>query len=329
MVRKAVFLAAGAFALASGAGTAMAATTARDYNVLVLNNFTGTGSDVEGWVAAGGKIDVSAYSIGDKKPAGAGQYAAVAGQGFKGGGGTVFGSSLATGYTGSFSYSNGGSAKTYAGGNASPINVASEINRLTTLSDDLFANAGAYGTVGTYQVAYNQLFLKGSDSKVNIFNISAADWNNTLYGWHLAIKPGSVAVFNIAGTNVGIANSGSDNGTYNGQSVGFTPQAYDASKVLYNFYDATRVAPVGSVNATILAPTADFESTYGVVLGQIFAKSFSGSIQVNNVNFQGTGILDHGINAVPEPATWAMMIAGFAFTGAALRRRRSTQLIIA
>ena len=329
MVRKTVLLAA-TLALASGAGAATAATTtARDYNVLVLNNFTSTGSDVEGWVAAGGSITVGSYSIGDKKPAGAGQYAAVAGGSFNGSGGTVFGDSLASNYTGNFSYTAGHSAKTYAGGNASPINVASEINRLTALSDDFFANAGSYGSVGTYQVAYNQLFLVGNDANVNVFNISAADWANTLYGWHLAIKPGSIAVFNIAGTNVSIANSGSDNGTYNGQNVGFAPQAYDSSRVLYNFYDATRVAPVGSVNATILAPTADFESTYGVVLGQVFAKSFSGHIQVNNVNYRGINILDRNVNAVPEPATWAMMIAGFTFVGAAVRHRRNVQIIIA
>ena len=304
-----------------------ATTTATDYNVFVQNNFTGLYSDVEGWVAAGGSVSVGGYSIGLQKPAGAGEYAVVAGGGFTGNYGTVHGSSLASGYSGPFSYANGGSAVTYAGGGTSPVDIASEISRLTTLSDDLYANAGSYGTVGTYQVAYNQLFLVGTDANVNVFNISAADWSNTLYGWHLAIKPGSVAIFNIAGTDVSIANSGSDNSTFNGQNVGFTAQAYNAANVLYNFYDATKVSPVGSVNASILAPTADFESTYGVVLGQIFAKSFAGSIQVNNVTFLGKTILDPRVTAVPEPATWAMMIAGFAFTGAALRRRRNVQLI--
>jgi choice-of-anchor A domain-containing protein len=329
MIRLSVLFAASALALVPATGTAMAAqTTARDYNVLVLNDFSATSSDVEGWVAAGGSINVSHYSIGDKKPAGAGQYAAVAGQNFNGGGGTVYGSSLASSYSGSFSYT-GGSAQTYAGGNASPIDVAGEIARLGTLSDDLYGNASSYGTIGSYQLMYNQLFLVGADDQVNVFNISAADWANTRYGWHLAIKPGSLAIFNIAGTDVGIANSGSDNGTFNGQNVGFAPQAYDASRVLYNFYDATRIAPAGSVNATILAPNADFESTYGVVLGQVFAKSFSGNIQVNNVNFQGTDILDHDFDAVPEPASWAMMIAGFAAAGMALRRRRPARAAIA
>ena len=29
------------------------------------------------------------------------------------------------------------------------------------------------------------------------------------------------------------------------------------------------------------------------------------------------------LDVVPEPATWAMLLAGFGFTGAALRRRRT------
>lgn len=33
--------------------------------------------------------------------------------------------------------------------------------------------------------------------------------------------------------------------------------------------------------------------------------------------------LDYGVSAVPEPATWAMMIAGLGLVGASLRRRRT------
>jgi len=36
----------------------------------------------------------------------------------------------------------------------------------------------------------------------------------------------------------------------------------------------------------------------------------------------GTWISEIGVNAVPEPATWTMMIVGFGFAGAAVRRRR-------
>ena len=37
----------------------------------------------------------------------------------------------------------------------------------------------------------------------------------------------------------------------------------------------------------------------------------------------GTYIAQIGIAAVPEPGTWALMIAGFGFVGIAARRRRS------
>ena len=50
----------------------------------------------------------------------------------------------------------------------------------------------------------------------------------------------------------------------------------------------------------------------------------------STLTFQATGTSNSlggyvdsiGLNAVPEPATWAMMITGFGFVGAALRRRR-------
>jgi hypothetical protein len=40
------------------------------------------------------------------------------------------------------------------------------------------------------------------------------------------------------------------------------------------------------------------------------------------------GIIGINVNAVPEPATWAMMIAGFGFVGGAMRRRRTTVRIV-
>ena len=42
---------------------------------------------------------------------------------------------------------------------------------------------------------------------------------------------------------------------------------------------------------------------------------------VKNVSKGGNEITNISLTAVPEPATWAMMLAGFAMVGAALRRR--------
>lgn len=37
-----------------------------------------------------------------------------------------------------------------------------------------------------------------------------------------------------------------------------------------------------------------------------------------------SGTVNYALQAVPEPATWAMMIAGFGIVGSAMRRRRAT-----
>ena len=57
-------------------------------------------------------------------------------------------------------------------------------------------------------------------------------------------------------------------------------------------------------------------STAGLIF-QFGIDGFNGGIQ--NLSFT----FDNGVGGVPEPASWAMMIAGFGLTGAAMRRRRS------
>lgn len=62
--------------------------------------------------------------------------------------------------------------------------------------------------------------------------------------------------------------------------------------------------------------TADFNDT---ALGQeLFGDNWGGNTQ------EHTFSLGAGTSAVPEPATWAMMITGFALMGGAIRRRRVT-----
>ncbi|MBX3483158.1 PEPxxWA-CTERM sorting domain-containing protein [Phenylobacterium sp.] len=72
--------------------------------------------------------------------------------------------------------------------------------------------------------------------------------------------------------------------------------------------------PVGMPD-TAVSPLADyaFANTAGIVLHQADM----------NIGMRITG------NAVPEPATWALMIGGFGLAGAALRRRRNAARTIA
>jgi hypothetical protein len=49
-----------------------------------------------------------------------------------------------------------------------------------------------------------------------------------------------------------------------------------------------------------------------------------GSIDINLTSSSGFVLYDTGMGGViPEPATWTMLITGFAFVGASLRSRRA------
>lgn len=51
--------------------------------------------------------------------------------------------------------------------------------------------------------------------------------------------------------------------------------------------------------------------------------------QVTNYNFTATLTYDTASAAVPEPATWAMMVAGFGLVGFAMRRRETARVSFA
>jgi choice-of-anchor A domain-containing protein len=304
------------------------AETASSFNAVVRHNFKGTSSDVEGRLAAGGNVSLSNYEVALKDQQPAGRYAIVAGGTFTGGTGSAHGDSLATSYAGNYTVK--GTTQTYANGGVSPINIASEMTRLSNLSTAFAANPSTFGSIGSVTYQWDQIWLVGGDSAVNVFNIEASAFDAN-YGWHLATKPGSVSIFNVGGTSVSVANTGSDNAVLPGVSLGFAAQTYSAANVLYNFHQASALNLLGSVNASILAPFAAVQSVPGRIDGQLFADSFSGGLQINNVKFAGfnplPGGIDLGSNAggvggVPEPAAWALMIFGFGVVGGALRRRK-------
>jgi len=65
-------------------------------------------------------------------------------------------------------------------------------------------------------------------------------------------------------------------------------------------------------------------SGLGVLRLSLIVDSFGGldrSFTINGISAAGVGNVG---GAVPEPATWAMMIGGFALAGAAIRRRKAT-----
>ena len=89
----------------------------------------------------------------------------------------------------------------------------------------------------------------------------------------------------------------------------------DQEDALFNFEDATTVN-LGQWGASILAPDAAVKITSGGnIEGSLFAQSFLGGGELHNNNlFNGAlpSAALTGTTPVPEPSTWAMLIAGFA-----------------
>lgn len=77
-------------------------------------------------------------------------------------------------------------------------------------------------------------------------------------------------------------------------------------------------------NVTPISFTSTGES-HGILkfAGPITSLTFTDS---NNENWHGIQV---GINAVPEPSTWAMLILGFGMLGGAMRQRRRASLALA
>ena len=94
----------------------------------------------------------------------------------------------------------------------------------------------------------------------------------------------------------------------------------------FNYADGTSAVLATSIDANFSAPTSyliqnQLAGYTTKALTSFYVKADYGSqagakLQLDNINVTAIGA------AVPEPATWAMMIGGFGVIGASLRRRR-------
>ena len=307
-------------------------------NLLAFDNFSAPSSDVEGRVAIGGNATFANYSINTK----GGFSALYSGTGLTVGGNltygsgyiaadTIVGGNLSTGAGASFggnvqvagnlnANNNwlGATSITY-GGSASGLNpyqdptpvkvapssiqlgldFASERARTTGLSQtfDALANTGSFVN------SWGSLSLNANGNSLAVFDLNSADVTGNLSLEGLAAN--TTVLINI-----------------HGQSVDFGAHDYAnfaSGRVLFNLPEATQITFSGGVYASFLAPLASFSASGGVINGQVIVSNWSGAVQVNDVAFGGN------IAAVPEPETYAMMLAGLAAISIAAKRRRKSQ----
>jgi hypothetical protein len=99
----------------------------------------------------------------------------------------------------------------------------------------------------------------------------------------------------------------------------FFSNGASASKVLYNFYQATTVNLTSSnPDGSILAPLAGVNGTYGQMNGQLIAASYSGETQFDSTPFTGN------LTPVPLPAPVWLLSSALLAVLATVKRRQPT-----
>ena len=184
------------------------------------------------------------------------------------------------------------------------INFAAEQQRLTSLSQsfDSLANSG----VGTNPWGATFFFdAKGAD--LAVFDLASSDVAKNLQLDNLGAN--TTVILNV-----------------HGQSIDFGQHGYDnfmGGHVLFNLPEATQVTFASSVFASFLAPLAQFNTPIGgLISGQVVVAGWNGKGQVNDVAFTGN------VAAVPEPETYALMLAGLIMVAGATRRRRLRDVVV-
>lgn len=187
---------------------------------------------------------------------------------------------------------------------------------LTTLREDLEALSGQLAgltldanpssiTMGGQGPIFNAV---GGTNGYALFNFSAAQFGNEI-NFNLS-DPGLTVIVNVAGKDI----------DWNMNAVG----GYNASlnqNVIWNFFEAETVDFNRIVHGSVLAPFAAI-SNMTPIEGSVVARAMKMGGEVHLGTYNGDGVpFDPPSGAVPEPATWAMLILGFGFVGSALRRK--------
>lgn len=293
-------LSAAIVALASSGGAGAKTVT---YNVLVFNDFTGQYSDVEGALAAGGKIALDGYAVGAKLTSAADSAnTLVAGKSISFSNGQLYhGNAVAPVITGNANVQNG----------TKVIGTAINFAKLPSLYTAYAGANAALASTGTVTNQYGTLTLTGALAGLNVFSVAGSTFGS-INSFNLSIPTNGYALINVNGGSASLLN------------MGFNTGSTLASNILFNFAGATSLT-LGGIGFTgsILAPKADVVFNNGHLDGQLIARSFTGNGQINNYAFNTSAFsgAPSPTGGVPEPATWALMLCGFAVTGAMLRRK--------
>jgi len=295
----------GAAAIAASVMVQVAGASAiNDWNLIVRHNLT-TSSEVEGRTIVGGNI--SGTSNYGTKLLPASNYVNVDS--------LVIGGSIA-----SNNYQvNSGRARLFGskgsanfnmnGGGALIQNDASVTAMVNSAWSDV-VNASSYCsslaatntvTLPSGQpagVVFNSIAGPGGVAVFNV-NGNALFQNNLVQQMSINMNGASTVVINVAGTNI----------TYNGGNMVGGFNVPNASKIIWNFFEATTLNIDRHFFGAILAPLATMSNSTAIE-GSVFTDTFNQNGEVHLPNFNGN---------IPAPG--ALALAGFGMVVATRRRR--------
>ncbi|MDC8772025.1 collagen-binding domain-containing protein [Roseateles albus] len=139
----------------------------------------------------------------------------------------------------------------------------------------------------------------------DVAKIKGIDFLNIKEGARIVInnsKKGAIELSGDLGADTQIVSDASNLGHWRGN-------------VLWNFEHADKLDVSTFVNGSILATNADIYKGSGHIEGTLIAKSMSSAVEVGWEPFRN-------VTAVPEPGTYAMLLAGLGAIGFMARRRK-------
>ncbi|MFA9217220.1 MAG: choice-of-anchor A family protein [Sphingomonadaceae bacterium] len=303
---------------AQAAVTSIDLGPAAGYSAFFYGNVSNV-RDVEGKLAVGGNLATDGYSFGYRVPHGVSGPALVVGGDLALGNGAIYGPAPAdadtnatlgpiTEYT-----KNGNGSGVYGGTNTSVdylqwqlsqqsgvINFGAAKTQLTQLSTQL----NQLAPKGSVSIDSSGMYLTGDGaSDLQVFNVGTGELHNLVLS---NVKAGATVIINVSGAS-SVNFSGGQDGSL---------QAL-REHVLFNLSDAEIVNVDTFVWGSVLANKANLIGA-GHLEGSIVATSMTGTVEI------GYEPLHLTIPApVPEPETYAMLLAGLGLVGWAARRRRA------
>jgi choice-of-anchor A domain-containing protein len=292
-------LAAMGLALAVSTGTAHAtAFTAQQllssFN-LIATGAVSTQSDIEGSAVIGGTLNgATFFNNSSDLPNNPAVYEY----------GTISNTRVNIDNGGSLYYAGTTSQVNFNGGGQHYTTLPNTLSAYTTPLTQLSTKLGTLAaTAGTSIV--NGTFNANGATGLVVFNLTASQLAADLANNQVSFSGNA----GVTGFIVNVTGNFSE-----GSSTNFNTAQQNA---LFNFTNATSIT-LGNWKASVLAPSATLGIQNGFLDGSVFAASFTGGGELHNDN-----LYDGALPVtVPESSTWAMMLAGFAMVGLALRRRR-------